>query len=206
MVKTAGVKKIICVINKMDDPTVKWSKDRYMEIVNEMKPFLTKKVGFNKNDIMFMPISGFSGTNVKEPMTGADKLSWYDGPSLLGYLDDLPSFERGDPNAPLRIPVMDGFKDMGSFAMGKIEQGSLRVGETLLIMPDKVKTEVQQIFCDEVESTFAGPGENVRLKLRSVEEDQLQNGMVICKPMNPVRAVKVGLLFLLLFSFSLIRT
>ena len=28
LVKTAGVKKLIVVINKMDDPTVEWSETR----------------------------------------------------------------------------------------------------------------------------------------------------------------------------------
>ena len=32
LVKTAGVKFLIVLINKMDDPTVEWSKDRYIEI------------------------------------------------------------------------------------------------------------------------------------------------------------------------------
>lgn len=29
LVKTAGVKKLVVVINKMDDPTVKWDEARY---------------------------------------------------------------------------------------------------------------------------------------------------------------------------------
>ena len=28
LVKTAGVRKLVVVINKMDDPTVQWSEDR----------------------------------------------------------------------------------------------------------------------------------------------------------------------------------
>jgi peptide chain release factor subunit 3 len=40
LAKTAGVKRIIMVINKMDDPTVEWSQERYDEIVSKMMPFL----------------------------------------------------------------------------------------------------------------------------------------------------------------------
>src|SRR5882757_11296080 len=36
LVKTLGVKRLIVVINKMDDPTVNWSKDRYDEILDRV--------------------------------------------------------------------------------------------------------------------------------------------------------------------------
>jgi peptide chain release factor subunit 3 len=33
LVKTAGVKKLVVVINKMDDPTVEWAEERYVVIL-----------------------------------------------------------------------------------------------------------------------------------------------------------------------------
>jgi translation elongation factor EF-1alpha len=46
LAKTVGVKHLIVVINKMDDPTVEWDQTRYEECVNKLLPFL-KQVGFN---------------------------------------------------------------------------------------------------------------------------------------------------------------
>lgn len=46
LAKTAGVKHLIVLINKMDDPTVNWSNERYEECKEKLVPFL-KKVGFN---------------------------------------------------------------------------------------------------------------------------------------------------------------
>ena len=40
LAKSLGIYKLVIVINKMDEPTVKWSKDRYNEIVTALKPFL----------------------------------------------------------------------------------------------------------------------------------------------------------------------
>ena len=40
LAKSLGIYKLVIVINKMDEPTVKWSKDRYNEIVKALKPFL----------------------------------------------------------------------------------------------------------------------------------------------------------------------
>lgn len=36
------------------------------------------------------------------------------------------------------MPILDKFKDMGTVVMGKVESGSVREGDSLLIMPNKV--------------------------------------------------------------------
>jgi peptide chain release factor subunit 3 len=36
------------------------------------------------------------------------------------------------------MPVIDKYKDMGTVVMGKIESGSIREGDSLLVMPNKV--------------------------------------------------------------------
>lgn len=36
------------------------------------------------------------------------------------------------------MPIIDKFKDMGTTVMGKVESGSVREGDSLLIMPNKV--------------------------------------------------------------------
>ncbi|KAJ6297130.1 hypothetical protein OIU78_022788, partial [Salix suchowensis] len=46
LAKTLGVSKLLVVVNKMDDPTVNWSKERYDEIESKMIPFL-KSSGYN---------------------------------------------------------------------------------------------------------------------------------------------------------------
>lgn len=42
LAKTAGVKHLIVLINKMDDPTVNWSNERYEECKEKLVPFLKK--------------------------------------------------------------------------------------------------------------------------------------------------------------------
>lgn len=55
---TLGVKQMIVCMNKMDEKTVNFSKDRYEEIKKEVSDFL-KKVGYNPANIQFIPISGW---------------------------------------------------------------------------------------------------------------------------------------------------
>ena len=73
LAKTLGVAKLVIAINKMDDPSVtgangEWSKERYDEIQTRMLPFLKSQCGYNpKKDIVFLPMSGLHGTNIKDP-------------------------------------------------------------------------------------------------------------------------------------------
>ncbi|RHN48253.1 putative protein-synthesizing GTPase [Medicago truncatula] len=57
-------------------------KDRYIEIVGKLLPFL-KKVGYNPDKTRFVPISGFNGDNLIERSTNID---WYNSPTLLEAL------------------------------------------------------------------------------------------------------------------------
>ena len=58
LAKSLGIQKLIIVVNKMDEMTVKWSKERYDHIVNALRPFLAIS-GFDPDtDCTFIPVSG----------------------------------------------------------------------------------------------------------------------------------------------------
>lgn len=108
LVKTAGVKYLIVLVNKMDDSTVNWDKSRYEEIKEKLSPYL-KKCGFQPGkDTTFMPCSGFTGAFIKEP-AAQSICSWYTGPCFIDYLDSLPTINR-TVNGPLRMPLIDKYK------------------------------------------------------------------------------------------------
>merc|ERR1712179_570406 len=69
LVKTAGVKHLVILINKMDDPTVKWDIKRYDYCKDQLTPYL-KSVGFNpaKGQCHFMPCSGLTGSGLQVPV------------------------------------------------------------------------------------------------------------------------------------------
>ncbi|MCI31405.1 elongation factor 1-alpha-like, partial [Trifolium medium] len=72
---TLGVRQIICCCNKMDATTPRYSKNRYDGIMKVVSPILVK-IGYNKDDIPFVPISGFEGDNITERSSNLD---WYKG-------------------------------------------------------------------------------------------------------------------------------
>ncbi|XP_019235613.1 PREDICTED: eukaryotic peptide chain release factor GTP-binding subunit ERF3A-like isoform X2 [Nicotiana attenuata] len=187
LAKTLGVTKLLVVVNKMDDPTVNWSKERYDEIESKMVPFL-RSSGYNvKKDVQFLPISGLLGSNLKTRMEKS-VCPWWNGPCLFETLDAVEVPPR-DANGPLRMPIIDKFKDMGTVVMGKIESGSIREGDNLLVMPNKAAVKVLAIFCDEDKVRHVGPGENVRVRLSGVEEDDILSGFVLCSVAKPIHAV-----------------
>jgi len=177
LVKTAGVKKLVILINKMDEQTVQWSKDRYMEICKKLSAFLLKKAGYKKDELHFLPASGQTGVNIKE--SDVSLHPWYKEKSLIDYLDALDDIDRKDVGA-VRLPIIDRFSDMGLIIFGKLESGQVIRGQTYTLMPNKVMVKVASILSDETEVDTAKAGENVKLKITGVEEDDISPGFVLC--------------------------
>ena len=97
---TMGVKQLVVAINKMDDQSVQYSQERYLEIKKELSNFI-KKVGYNPDKVDFVPISGWNGDNMTEK---SPNMTWYNGPTLLESLDNLIPPKR-PKDKPLRIPL-----------------------------------------------------------------------------------------------------
>jgi len=187
LVKTAGVRYLVVLINKMDDPTVGWDENRYEEIREKLTPYL-KKCGFKPGeDTVFMPCSGMSGAMLKEHPSD-HVLSWYKGPTFIEHLDTLPSFNRSI-DGPLRMPIVERYKEMGVIIMGKIESGCVRVGDRCIVMPNRTRVEVTNIYYEEIETDSCVCGENVRLKLKNVEEEEISPGFVLCDSQQDVCGV-----------------
>ncbi|KAJ1781163.1 translation termination factor GTPase eRF3, partial [Coemansia sp. RSA 2399] len=188
LAKTAGVRRLIVAINKMDDITVEWSQQRYDEIKAKLTPFL-KAAGYNpRTDLIFLPISGYTGAGVKD-RTGA-LCPWYSGPSLLETLDDLQAIDR-KINGPIRIPIAEKYNDMGTIISGKLESGHIKVNQRTFIMPGRIPCEIGAIYSEnEVEEQSAVCGDNVRIRLRGIKDDMIQNGYVLSDTRYPSRCAR----------------
>jgi translation elongation factor EF-1alpha len=87
----------------------------------------------------------------------------------------LDSIDLGhrNPDAPLRVPILDKMKvDNNLVVYGKVESGTVNIGDKLAIMPSGAPAQVLKIF--DATSSFvksAYPGENVELKLNLADED-----------------------------------
>ncbi|KAB0794019.1 hypothetical protein PPYR_13639 [Photinus pyralis] len=189
LAKTAGVKHLVVLVNKMDDPTVNWDEGRYNECKDKILPYL-KKLGFNPaKDLTFLPCSGLSGQGLKEPVDGR-LCPWYKGPAFIPFIDELPSLNR-KTDGPFIMPIVDKYKDMGTVVMGKVESGECRKGLNLMIMPNRTPVTVDQLWSDDDEVSSVVGGENVKVKVKGVEEEDVSPGFVLCDANNPIRTGRV---------------
>ncbi|KAI9033785.1 translation protein [Phycomyces nitens] len=95
-------------------------------------------------------------------------------------------------NAPLMVPIAEKYKDMGTIIVGKVESGSVRKGQNVLLMPNKRLTEVTAIYNEtEDEVDHAICGDNIRMRLKGVEEDEVSPGFMLCDKKKPVKTTTV---------------
>lgn len=107
---------------------------------------MVSKTGFPKVNI---PIYFNSGKLIN---VIADLAPFYDGPSLLEYLDNMTTLER-KVNAPFMMPINGKYRDMGTMAEGKIESGVVKKGMSLVMMPNRVKVDVSAVYDETEEET-----------------------------------------------------
>ncbi|CAF4832484.1 unnamed protein product [Rotaria sp. Silwood2] len=112
-----------------------------------------------------MPCSGMSGALLKEHPEEQHLLNIY-----IVYLDLIEIID-----GPLRMPIVERYKEMG-----KIESGCCRIGDRCLIMPNRTRVEITNIYYEDIETDSCVCGENVRLKLKNVEEEKISSGFVLC--------------------------
>lgn len=188
LAKTQGVNKLVVAINKMDDTTVEWSEERYKECTTKLSQFL-KGTGYNlKTDVFFMPVAAQVSMNIKDRLPEG-VAPWWKGPSLLEYLDNMQALER-KLNAPFMMPVNAKYRDLGTMIDGKIEAGVVKKNMSLIMMPRKDKVEVSAVYGEqEDEVPIAQCGDQVRLRLKGVEEEDILPGFVICSPKRLVHNV-----------------
>ncbi|KAJ5595031.1 Eukaryotic peptide chain release factor GTP-binding subunit [Penicillium hispanicum] len=187
LARNTGVAKLVLVVNKMDDPTVEWSKERFDECTVKVIKFL-EALGYKKSDIFCMPISAQRTIGIKDRVP-KDLAPWYDGPSLLEYLTDFKLPER-KINAPFMMPISAKYRDMGTMAEGRIESGVVRKNGNYLMMPNRTEVQVAALYGEtEDEIPNATCGDQVRMRLRGVEEEDFFPGFVLCSPKRPVNCV-----------------
>lgn len=137
-----------------------------------------------------MPIAGLQGHNITEPVPKGT-CAWYSGPTLMQILDELTLDDR-QANGPLRIPIIDKMKDPALVCHGKVEHGSVRVGDKLAVMPSGAPAQVLQLLDGKGQPVaYANPGENVQIKINVADDEQIQRGFVLCQRDSPMPVTEV---------------
>jgi bifunctional enzyme CysN/CysC len=165
-----GVGRVLVLVNKMD--LVNYSSDVFAQIEAEYRAFLKQ---LRIEPIRFIPISARDGVNLIAAQR--KHLSWYDGPALIDALDQLEA-RKSASDGPLRFAVQDIYRfDERRIIAGRVESGSLRVGEQILFAPANKESTVASIESWQAPpSTIGRAGQSIGITLKEqifVERGQI---------------------------------
>ncbi|KAH6590461.1 hypothetical protein BASA50_009436 [Batrachochytrium salamandrivorans] len=188
LLRSLGVRQLIVAVNKLD--AMDWSLSRFEDVVAQLIPFLTQ-VGFKQQQVTFVPCSGFTGENLQKRQ--ADALcKWYSGPTLVEALDSFTIPVRAVDRS-FRLSIQDLFKGaMGAGSggdvtvSGRIEAGSIQLGETVVAMPIGESGQVRAIEVDGTGVAWASAGDHVSISFSGLDIQQLSMGDILCEPAAPV--------------------
>ena len=169
---------VVC-INKMD--LVDYSEERFNEIQDEFEKFAAK---LDVNDVHFIPISALRGDNV---VNRSDKTSWYDGPTLMYYLENVhiaSDHNFIDVRFPVQFvirPYNDEYHDYRGYA-GRMAGGTIKKGDEVMLLPSGFNSKIDKIMGPDGEQNEAFPPQSVTILLE--DDYDLSRGDMIVRTNN----------------------
>lgn len=172
------VPHVVVAVNKID--LVDFSQARFMELDEQIT---TAAAELGIKTIHTVPVSALEGDNI---VNRSSRTPWYEGPSLLELLEELPGADQPD-TAAFRFPVQtvlrpqgaareERFRDYRGYA-GQIAGGVVRVGDEVVVLPAGRRTTVAGIDTADGELTEAFAPQSVTLRLS--EEIDIARGDMI---------------------------
>ncbi len=177
LAKTLGVNQLVVVVNKMD--TVDYSEDRFNEVKDETARLLTEEetMSWDLEKIHFIPVSGLEGDNLKDK---SDKMSWYDGLTLLAAFDTLVVPDK-PTDKPLRLPIQDVYsiQGIGTVPSGRVETGVMKPGDKIIFQPTGKLGVVNTIQMHYEDIPIAEPGDNIGFAIKGMARTEVRRGDVV---------------------------
>ena len=172
------VPHVVVAVNKID--LVDFSQARFVELDEQIT---TAAAELGIKTVHTVPVSALEGDNI---VNRSSRTPWYEGPSLLELLEELPGADQPD-TAAFRFPVQtvlrpqgaareERFRDYRGYA-GQIAGGVVRVGDEVVVLPAGRRTTVAGIDTADGELTEAFAPQSVTLRLS--EEIDIARGDMI---------------------------
>jgi bifunctional enzyme CysN/CysC len=153
-----GISQVAVLVNKMD--LANYSQRKFERIETEYRQWLSNARVLPK---IFIPIAAKHGENV---VTRSPNMPWWDGPTAVEVLDEFEAPGRRD-GQPLRFPIQDVYRfDERRILAGRIEAGTMRVGDRIVFSPSNKVSTVKTIErWNAPETTAAQTGESIGITL-----------------------------------------
>jgi sulfate adenylyltransferase subunit 1 len=165
LAKMVGIRHVVVAVNKLDQ--LEFSESVFDTIVGAYRQ-IADRLGLT--DVSAIPISALYGDNVA---TRSERMPWYRGPSLLEWLEQVPSAleDNQRANAPLRFAVqyvLRGFDATDGSARGyagRIGSGVVVPGQQVRILPSGTVATVHSVSTYDGDLAVAQPGQSVVVRL-----------------------------------------
>jgi bifunctional enzyme CysN/CysC/sulfate adenylyltransferase subunit 1 len=176
------IPQIVAAVNKMD--LVDYSEEVFHQVQSQFLE-LTQKLKLSSVELI--PVSALVGDNIVEPSTA---MPWYQGPTLLEYLETIPLRTTAPTSEPLRFPIQLVLRPDAIFRgfAGRVERGELRVGQTVRALPSGLTTRVSSIVTYEGEFAAARAPQSITVTLE--DEIDLSRGemLVDAEAQTPIQS------------------
>ena len=179
LAQLVGVRRIVLAVNKMD---LVGNDQAVFDTIVADYAAVAQATGIA--DWAAIPLSGLTGDNVA---SRSAVIGWYDGPSLIEWLEDVPIEEvRG--NDEMRLPVQWVNRKSADFRgfCGQIAAGIVRPGDKVRVLPSGKPATVARIVTADGDLEKAVAGQSVTLTL--AEEVDCSRGDVIADAHQPPEA------------------
>ena len=165
-----GIPHVVAAVNKMD--LVAYSEETFRAIRRE---FLDLAAQLGLKSVEMIPVSALEGDNVVTPSVA---MAWYEGPTLLEYLETVP-LRVGEVDGPMRFPVQLVLRPDANFRgfAGQVARGVLREGERVMALPSRRETTVKRIVTYDGDLEAAAYPQSVTVEL--VDEIDLSRGEML---------------------------
>jgi sulfate adenylyltransferase large subunit len=158
IVSTLGVRRFVVAINKMD--LIGWSQVRFAELQAEFRMFMQE---LDVDEVTFIPLSAREGDNL---VYRSERMSWYEGPSLLEYLETV-DVEPTREGKGFRMPVQWVNRPDWTFRgyCGLVTSGQVYPGMPVRVLPSGQRTHIARIVTADGDLAHARAGQAVTLTL-----------------------------------------
>ncbi len=171
IVQLLGIRNVVLAVNKMD--LIGFDAAAYGAIVAEYSEFAR---GIGLENITAVPISGLGGDNIT---AASPNTPWYDGPTLIHWLETVPVDADAAQAGGFRLPVQWVNRpnlDFRGFA-GTIARGAVQPGDKVRVLPSGKITSIARIVTLDGDRDRAVAGEAVTVVL--ADEVDCSRGCVI---------------------------
>ncbi|UCA60681.1 GTP-binding protein [Chryseobacterium rhizoplanae] len=151
------LKKVAVAINKMD--MVDYSQEVF-ETIEADYAKIAASLGLK--EVSYFPISALKGDNI---VSGSSHTDWYQGPSLLEYLEKVTLNEEQNTGSRFQVqyvirPQTEALHDYRGYA-GQVLSGKFQKGDKIQVLPAGIISEIVKIEINGIEKEEAFEGQPV---------------------------------------------